>query len=61
MDDNIDLPIGVLFVESAILCATPVLSPGNYIGELLNNCFRILFNEKLLKLPDLSFVVLAVG
>jgi len=59
--DDIEFPIGDRFAKPAILLATLVIGSGNDVGEPLDACVRILLSDKLLKLADLSLVVLPVG
>ena len=59
--DDIEFPIGDRFAKPAILRATLVIGSGNDVGEPLDACVRILLSDKLLKLADLSLVVLPVG
>jgi hypothetical protein len=60
-NDNVDLLISDRVTESAILCATLVVSPRDDVSKALDARVRILLANKLLKLTDLSLVVLAVG
>lgn len=60
-NDNVDFPISDRFTETVVLYNTLVISPRNDIDEPLDACVRILLADKLLKLADLSLMVLAVG